>query len=124
VKSAQIVIAVAEAVPVARRTTSAQKGGSAALDQGADVLLRSILQSAGGRTVLAALGNPYIGSGLPDVETYLCTFSDSAISAASLTSALFGEIPIQGRSPVSIPGLIQRGGGLDRVATQAAENPQ
>ena len=120
VRSAKAVIAVAEVVPVARRTTTGQKGGSAGLDQGADGLLRSILGVAGERTVLAAMGNPYIGVGLPNVETYLCTFSDTASSATSLAGAMFGELPIHGRSPVSIPGLAQRGTGLDRGVMSAA----
>ena len=121
VQSAKTVIAVAEAVPVARRTTSGQKEGSAGLDKGPDGLLREILETATSRTILAALGNPYIGAGLPDVETYLCTFSDSAVSASSLTAALFGEIPIQGKSPVSIPGLSKRGGGMDRAAAKETD---
>ena len=116
VQSAKTVIAVAEVVPTARRTTTGQKAGSAGLDQGADSLLRNIMQAAGNKTVLAALGNPYISVGVPGVETYLCTFSDTALSAGSLAAALFGEIPIQGKSPVSIPGLAQRGAGLDRAA--------
>src|SRR5580692_10722398 len=39
----------------------------------------------------------------------ICTFSDSPVSALRLSSALFGEIPIHGRLPVTIPGLALHG---------------
>jgi beta-N-acetylhexosaminidase len=38
------------------------------------------------------------------------------VSATSLARALFGENPIHGRLPVSIPNLAPRGTGLDRDA--------
>jgi beta-N-acetylhexosaminidase len=41
------------------------------------------------------------------------------VSATSLARALFGEIPIHGRLPVSIPNLAPRGTGLDREAIAA-----
>jgi beta-N-acetylhexosaminidase len=114
VAGARTVIAVAEAVPSARRVTAGQAGGSVALDQGGAQLLANIVKSAGDRTIVAAFGNPYIGSQVPGIGTYLCTFSNTATSAASLVKAIFGEIPIHGRLPVTIPGMAQRGAGLDR----------
>ena len=114
VASAKTVIAVAEAVPSARRTTHAQSAGSADLDQSATQLLASIIKSAGNKTVVAAFGNPYIGAEIPGIGTYLCTFSNAQDSAISLVKAIFGEIPIHGRLPVSIPNMAQRGAGLDR----------
>ncbi|HEX4320481.1 MAG TPA: glycoside hydrolase family 3 N-terminal domain-containing protein, partial [Acidobacteriaceae bacterium] len=114
VAGARTVIAVAEAVPSARRVTAGQAGGSVALDQGGAQLLANIVKSAGDRTIVAAFGNPYIGSQVPGIGTYLCTFSNTATSAASLVKAIFGEIPIHGRLPVTIPDMAQRGAGLDR----------
>jgi beta-N-acetylhexosaminidase len=64
--------------------------------------------------VVAAFGNPYIGTHIPGLGTYVCTFSDTPTSAVSLVRALFGELPIHGRLPVTLPGLAQRGSGLDR----------
>jgi beta-N-acetylhexosaminidase len=105
---------VAEAVPSARRTTDGQAKGSVDLDQNAAQLLADILKTAAGKTVVTAFGNPYIGTQIPGIQTYLCTFSDTPGSAVSLVRALFGEIPIHGRLPVTLPGLAQRGAGLDR----------
>lgn len=113
VKDATTVIAVAEAVPSARRTVGGQGKGSVDLDQNAAQLLADIVKTAANKTVVAAFGNPYIGTQILGIGTYVCTFSDTPTSAVSLVRALFGEIPIRGRLPVTLPGLAQRGSGLD-----------
>jgi beta-N-acetylhexosaminidase len=84
------------------------------LDESAATLLAAITKDYGNKTIVTAFGNPYIGTQIPEVKTYLCTYSDTTVSAASLIKAFFGEIPIHGRLPVSIPGIAQRGAGLDR----------
>lgn len=114
VKDATTVVAVAEAVPSARRTVGGQEKGSVDLDRNAAQLLADIVKTAASKTVVAAFGNPYIGTQIPGIGTYVCTFSDTPTSAVSLVRALFGEIPIHGRLPVTLPGLAQRGSGLDR----------
>jgi len=116
VSQASRVIAVAEAVPSARRTVNGQGGGSAGLDQSGTGLLTSILETAGKKTIFVAFGSPYVGIGLPPIGTYLCTYSNTPESATGLVRALFGDIGIHGRSPVTIPGIAQRGSGLDRSA--------
>ena len=116
VSQASRVIAVAEAVPTARRTVNGLAGGSAGLDEGGTELLTSILQTAGEKTIFVAFGSPYVGIGLPRIGTYLCTYSDTAESAIALVQALLGDIPIHGRSPITIPGIASRGSGLDRSA--------
>ena len=110
------VIALAEAVPNPRRTTEGRVGGSAGLDSKPLQLLSKIIETAGSRTIVAAFGNPYTGSAVPGIQTYICTFSNTAQSAASLVEALFGEIPIHGKLPVSIPAVAERGAGLERNA--------
>jgi beta-N-acetylhexosaminidase len=117
VQSAAKILAVAESFPSARRTTTNQANGSAGLDQAPAQLLNSIVQSAPDKTIVAAFGNPYVGDSIPGLKTYLCTFSNSQDSAASLVSALFGEIPIHGRLPVTLPNLARTNSGLDREAT-------
>jgi beta-N-acetylhexosaminidase len=114
VAGARTVIALAEAVPSARRTTNGQGGGSADLSQDGAQLLANIVKTAANKTVVAAFGNPYVGTQISGIQTYMCTFSNSSVSATSLVRALFGEIPIRGRLPVTLPGMAQRGTGLDR----------
>jgi beta-glucosidase-like glycosyl hydrolase/CubicO group peptidase (beta-lactamase class C family) len=65
--------------------------------------------------VWVIFGNPYILSSFPQVGTCLCAFSYSDVSQTAAAKALAGEIPIQGKMPVSIPGYCRAGDGL-RVA--------
>jgi len=114
VANAKSVIALAEAVPSARRTTQGQAGGSVALNQNAAQLLDNIMNSARDKTIVVAFGNPYIGTQIQNMGTYLCTFSNTPTSAIALAKALFGEISIQGRLPVTIPSVAQRSAGMSR----------
>jgi len=84
------------------------------LDDATGALLEGILGLAGPRTVVVALGSPYLAGEFPQVENYLCTFSGVPVSETAAVKALFGEIPIHGRLPVTIPGVAERGAGLDR----------
>jgi beta-N-acetylhexosaminidase len=84
-------------------------------------LFQTILQRAGDRTAVVALGNPYVAADFPTVETYLCTLSNAAVSETSAVKALFGEIAIGGRLPVNIPGVAQRGDGMERAARTVTE---
>jgi beta-N-acetylhexosaminidase len=77
-------------------------------------LLEGILQRAGERTAIVAMGTPYVAAEFPAVQNYLCTYSFTTVSELSAIRALFGEIAIRGRLPVTIPGIAQRGAGLDR----------
>ena len=122
VRNAGHVIALAEAVPDPRRTTEGHTGGSAALDSKPMQLLSDIVAAAGQKTIIAAFGNPYTGGSIPGLQTYVCTFSNTPGSASSLVEALFGEIPIHGRLPVTIPGFAARGAGLDREPLMAAHS--
>lgn len=64
------------------------------------------------KTILVALGSPYILSNFPNASAYLCVYSDAEPSVESTTEVLFGEIPTRGRLPVTIPGLFEFGSGL------------
>ncbi len=77
-------------------------------------LLARILERAAERTAVVALGSPYIAGDFPQVQNYLCAYSAAAVSELSAVKALFGEMPIRGRLPVTIPGVAQRGSGIER----------
>lgn len=117
VKRADHVIALAEAVPNPRRTTEGRAGGSADLDSKPRRLLSEIVSAAREKSIVVAFGNPYTGGSVPGIGTYVCTFSNTQGSAAALVGALFGETPVHGRLPVTIPGLAKLGSGLDRDAS-------
>jgi len=61
---------------------------------------------------LVALGNPYIVRTFPKAAAFLLTFSTVVPSETAAVKALFGEIPFRGHSPVSIPGVVELGGGI------------
>jgi beta-N-acetylhexosaminidase len=77
-------------------------------------LLQQILERAADKTVVVAAGSPYVAQAYPDIRSYLCTFSNVAVSERSAVKALFGEIPTNGRLPVTIPGVAKRGDGMTR----------
>jgi beta-N-acetylhexosaminidase len=79
-------------------------------------LLQQMLHQAAAKTVVVAMGNPYLASDFPQAENYLCTFSNASVSEIAAVKALFGEIPIRGHLPVSIPNIAVRGAGLERPA--------
>jgi CubicO group peptidase (beta-lactamase class C family) len=59
-----------------------------------------------------AMGDPYVLRSAPEVGTYICTFSYSDVSQIAAAKALAGEIAIDGKMPVSIPGYVRAGEGL------------
>ncbi len=77
-------------------------------------LLSALVSRMGQKTEVVALGNPYVAADYPEVQNYVCTFSNAPVSEVAAVKALFGEIPMHGRLPVTIPGVAERGYGLDR----------
>src|SRR5579872_5576956 len=118
VTNAQTVIAAVYEVPVPGRVP-ADATNMIGLSDAGEVLLQTVLGQAAEKTVVLAMGNPYLAQDFPAVQNYLCTFSNATVSEISAVKALFGEIPIHGHLPVSIPNIAQRGAGIERPATNA-----
>jgi beta-N-acetylhexosaminidase len=62
--------------------------------------------------VVISFGNPYLVSEVPDVQAYLLAWHGTAVSQRAVAKALFGTIPIQGRTPTMIPPGFQIGDGI------------
>jgi beta-N-acetylhexosaminidase len=124
ISQAERVIAAVYSAPTAGRRVMVgnEMKNSVAVPEKQAVLLRAILEHGAAKTAVLAIGNPYLASDFPGTQTYLCTFSNAPVSETSAVKALFSEIPIAGRLPVSIPGVAQRGAGLDRPARLAASS--
>lgn len=122
IDEAQSVVAAVYAVPTAGRAVPGPNGltNSVSLADGNAALLQKILDRGADKTVVLAMGNPYLAQSFPGVQNYLCTFSNVSIAEVSAVKALFGEIAIHGHLPVTIPGVAARGAGIERVA-QVAE---
>jgi Beta-glucosidase-related glycosidases len=73
--------------------------------------------------VLASLGSPYLLQGYPASSVYLTTCSPVEPSEAAVVRALFGEIPITGRLPVSIPQLAKVGDGIQYTGQTVLPQP-
>jgi beta-N-acetylhexosaminidase len=116
VDQAQVVIAAVYAVPTAGRLVRGPNGltNSVDVNDSSRGLIEKILDHAAAKTVMLAMGNPYLAEDFPTVENYLCTFSNAAVSEVSAVKALYGEIAIHGHLPVSIPNIAERGVGLER----------
>jgi beta-N-acetylhexosaminidase len=74
------------------------------------------LVATGKPVALVSLGNPYLLRNFPDVAAYMATFSTVPPSEVAAVKALFGEIPIGGHLPVTIPGLANYGDGIQMPA--------
>ena len=96
---------------VATFVTPSAYRGTATLSGSYPALMDRLLQGAA-PVVMVSLGNPYLLRTYPGVAAYLTTFSNSAPSELAAVKALFGEIPVAGKSPVSIPGIAPIGAGI------------
>jgi beta-N-acetylhexosaminidase len=81
------------------------------------------LIATGKPVILTALGNPYLLRSFPGVKAYLATFSNVPPSETAAVKALFGEMPIRGRLPVSIPGFANYRDGIQLQAAPKATAP-
>jgi beta-N-acetylhexosaminidase len=116
VGQAEKIIVPVYSFPVAGRVIQGPNGpmNSVALPEASGALLHQILGAAADKTVVLAMGNPYVASDFPEVKNYVCTFSFAPVSELSAVKALFGEIPIDGHLPVNIPEIAERGAGISR----------
>ena len=64
--------------------------------------------------ITLAFGSPYLIENFPQAETWLGAFGISDVAQISMARAMFGEIPVRGHLPVTIPGLqLKAGFGID-----------
>ena len=96
--------ASAEKYVIAAFASVAPKRGSAGLGGGLPALVQNLIATKK-PVVFVSLGNPYLLRNFPDVAAYLTTFSTVPPSEIAAAKALFGEIAIGGKLPVSIPGF-------------------
>lgn len=75
--------------------------------------LLDALFATGKPVALIALGNPYLVRSFPKAAAFLLTFSTVPPSETAAVQALFGETPIRGHTPVTIPGVAKIGDGIE-----------
>jgi beta-glucosidase-like glycosyl hydrolase/CubicO group peptidase (beta-lactamase class C family) len=75
------------------------------------------LYKSGKPVITLALGSPYLIERFPQAETWLSAFGISDVAQISMARALFGEIPVRGHLPVTIPGIpLKAGFGIETPA--------
>jgi len=64
--------------------------------------------------VAISFGNPYILREVPSAGTYLCAYGIQPLVQVAAVHAIFGEAPVGGKLPVTIPGFARRGEGIEK----------
>ncbi|MGC2744333.1 MAG: glycoside hydrolase family 3 N-terminal domain-containing protein, partial [Candidatus Angelobacter sp.] len=119
IASAENILAAIYLVPApgrAVRKEGATGVNSISVPDATAALLQSILEAKMDKTVVVSFGSPYFLADFPQIENYVCAYSNAITSETGAVKALFGEIPFHGRLPVTIPGMAQRGAGTDHPA--------
>jgi beta-N-acetylhexosaminidase len=64
--------------------------------------------------VAVFFGNPYVPAGVPQLPAVMLTYDFYDLAETAAARALTGQAPIEGRLPISIPGLWNAGHGISR----------
>ncbi len=86
-------------------------------------LLKKILAEAPEKTVVIALGSPYLIANFLQIQNYMCTYAMATTSEISAVKALFGEIQNHAKLPVTLPGIAPRGFSLPWPTQERRHQP-
>ena len=105
---------MADAVVVATFIRVAAYKGSIDLTPDQTKLLRDLAQMKKPFVVIS-FGSPYLLHHLQELPAYVLTYDTYPGAEMAAVKALAGEIPFQGKLPISLPGLYPVGHGLTRA---------
>ena len=91
--------------------------GSVTLPDTTAKLLNEFFNTEKAMAVIS-FGSPYLLRQMPEVPSYLCAYQTNSLAVRAATRAVFGEIPLTAKLPVSIPGFYHTGDGLTRPASK------
>jgi len=79
---------------------------------------------SGKPVVTIGFGSPYLVEHFPQAETWLAAFGISDVAQIAVARALFGQIGVRGRLPVTVPGVdLNAGFGIERYANPMTLQP-
>jgi beta-N-acetylhexosaminidase len=82
------------------------------------------IYKTGKPVVTVGFGSPYLIESFPQSETWLAAFGISDVAQISVARALFGQIPVRGQLPVTIPGVnLKAGFGMELPANPMTVQP-
>jgi beta-N-acetylhexosaminidase len=111
VKSAERVVVAAfvthvpgrQVISHGRPTTAVGLSGESA------EFLEDLVSAAPQKTVVVALGSPYLIENYSKIQNYICTYSLTSTAEIAAVKSLFGEIQNHAKLPVTLPGVAERG---------------
>src|ERR1700674_3049786 len=82
------------------------------------------IYKAGKPVITVGFGRPYLIEEFPQAETWLAVFGISDVAQISVARALFGQIPVRGHLPVTVPGVnLKAGFGIELPANPMTVQP-
>ena len=90
--------------------------GSIGIPDAARAAVARIL-SGSAPAVVVVFGSPYLLSDFPQARSALLAWGSQSEMQAAAARALFGEAAIEGRLPVTIPAIAERGAGISKPAS-------
>jgi len=85
--------------------------GSVGLDAKHTALIKKLKES-GKPVVAVSFGSPYFLGEFPSVDAYLCLYRNQPQGQITAVKAIYGEIDVTGKLPVTIPGAAAAGAGV------------
>lgn len=79
--------------------------------------------AAGKPTVVLAFGSPYLIARFPNAKTWIAEFATNDVAQNAAARALFGQVPMEGQIPVTVPEVVSRGSGLKLAANPMTLQP-
>lgn len=109
--AAYLKAAAADVVVVGVFSSLSAWKGNVGLDLRHQALIQT-LAALGKPTVVVSFGSPYLLRDFPNVSAYLCLYRNQPQTQETAARAIFGEIDVMGKLPVSLPGLFPAGYGV------------
>jgi len=82
------------------------------------------IYKTGKPVITLGFGSPYLIERFPQAETWLAAFGISDVAQISVARALFGQIPVRGHLPVTVPGVnLKAGFGIELPANPMTVQP-
>ncbi|HTS10711.1 MAG TPA: glycoside hydrolase family 3 N-terminal domain-containing protein [Candidatus Limnocylindrales bacterium] len=79
--------------------------------------------ATGKPTAVLAFGSPYLIERFPNAKTWISEFATNDVAQKAAARALFGQVPFVGKIPVTVPGTVKRGDGLESAASPMTLQP-